>query len=190
MSVTAVPLRPIQRGSIRRFWLAIVLILAAAAVLAWAGSRTFGKTDSGLRYQILQQGKGEHPTADHYAMVGYKGMLPDGTVFDENPGVPLDLGGGTIPGFAEAVTLLKKGGSLRVWIPANLAYGANPPPDGTIPANSPLVFEIKLLEFRSRQEIMEQQRMMQMQQMMQGQQQGGGGPGGMPPMPEGAQPIQ
>lgn len=195
MSVTAVPLRPIKRGSVRRLWLAIVLILAVAIVLAWAGSRQFGHTASGLRYQIIEQGKGDSPTSDHFAMVGYKGMLPDGTVFDENPGVVFDLAGGTIPGFAEAIGLLKKGGSLRAWIPAELAYGANPPPGGVIPPNSPLVFEIKLLEFRTRAEIMEQQRMMQMQQML--QQQGGGGapaagppPEGAPQLPEGMPPIQ
>lgn len=190
MSVTAVPLQPIRRGSVRRFWLAIVLVLAIAAVLAWAGSRQFGQTASGLRYQMIEEGTGETPTSDHFAMVGYKGMLPDGTMFDENPGMVVDLAaGGTIPGFGEAVTLLRKGGSLRAWIPAELAYGANPPPGGVIPANSPLVFEIKLLEFRTRAEIMENQRMMQLQQMLQQQ---GGAPteGGPPPQLEGMPPAE
>ena len=47
MSVTAVPLQPIRRGSVRRFWLAVVLVLAIAAILAWAGSRQFGQTAAG-----------------------------------------------------------------------------------------------------------------------------------------------
>jgi len=174
MSVTAVPLQPIRTGSVRRFWLAMVLVLAVAFVLAWAGSRQFGSTPSGLRYQMIEEGAGERPSADDFALVAYKGTLPDGTVFDENPGAPMEIGS-LVPGFAEAVTLLKRGGSMRVWIPPHLAYGDSPPPGGMIPPNSPLSFEIKLLEFRTRAEVMEAQQMMQLQQMLQQQQQGGEG---------------
>jgi FKBP-type peptidyl-prolyl cis-trans isomerase FkpA len=163
----------------------MILVLAVGIVLAWAGSRQFGSTASGLRYQMVVEGAGASPTRDDFALVAYKGMLPDGTVFDENPGAPMELSN-MVPGFAEAVTLLKKGGNLRVWIPPALAYGANPPPGGTIPANSPLQFEIKLLEFKTRAEVEETQRMMQMQQMM--QQQMGGGGAGAPPQGAGAPP--
>ena len=176
MSVTAVPLQPIRRGSVRRLWLAVVLVLAIAAVLAWAGSRQFGQTASGLRYQMIAEGAGESPTRDDFALVAYKGTLPDGTVFDENEGAPMELQS-LVPGFAEAVTLLKRGGSLRAWIPAELAYGDSPPQGGVIPPNTPLQFDIKLLEFKSRAEVMQAQQMMQMQQMMQQQ---GGAPEGMP----------
>ncbi|MCW2368949.1 MULTISPECIES: FKBP-type peptidyl-prolyl cis-trans isomerase [unclassified Sphingobium] len=188
MSVTAVPLQPIRRGSVRRFWLAVVLVLAVAAVLAWAGSRQFGHTASGLRYQMITQGSGESPTRDDFALVAYKGTLPDGTVFDENESAPMDLQS-LVPGFAEAVTLLKRGGSIRAWIPAELAYGDSPPPGGVIPPNTPLQFEIKLLEFKTRAEVMQAQQMMQMQQMMQQQGGGPGAPGAMPPgAPEMPQP--
>ncbi len=185
MSVTAVPLRPIKHGSVRRFWLAAILVLAVAIVLAWSGGRQFGRTASGLRYAMLNEGTGASPTRDDFALVAYKGMLPNGTVFEENPGAPMELSH-MVPGFAEAVTLLKKGGKLRVWIPAKLAYGDSPPPGSNIPANSDLQFEIRLLEFKTRAEVMETQRMMQMQQMMQQQQGGaqGGPPPGSPPMPE------
>ena len=177
MSVTAVPLQPIRRGSVRRLWLAVVLVLAIGLVLAWAGSRQFGQTSSGLRYQMITEGTGESPTQDDFALVGYKGMLPDGTVFDENERAPMELNS-LVPGFAEAVTLLKRGGSLRAWIPADLAYGANPPAGGIIPPNAQLLFEIKLLEFKTREEVMQTQQMMQLQQMMQG---GGGNPSEMSP---------
>ena len=176
MSVTAVPLQPIQRGAVRRFWLAMVLLAACAVVLAWAGNRQFGRTDSGVRYQMLVEGAGASPTHDDFALVRYKGMLPDGTVFDENASAPLELAT-TVPGFSEAVTLLKKGGSLRAWLPAKLAYGDHPPQGSNIPPNTDLQFEIALLEFKTRAEVMEAQKMMQMQQMMQ---QGGQGlPPGM-----------
>jgi len=179
MSVTAVPLQPIRQGSVRRFWLAIVLVLAVAFVLAWAGSRQFSQTTSGLRYQMLVEGTGESPTRDDFALVAYKGTLPDGTVFDENPGAPMELAS-MVPGFAEAVTMLKRGGSLRAWIPPHLAYGDSPPPGGVIPPDTPLQFEIKLLEFKTRAEVMEAQQMMQLQQMLQQQQ----GAEGAPEMPQ------
>jgi FKBP-type peptidyl-prolyl cis-trans isomerase FkpA len=180
MSVTAVPLRPIRKGSVPRFWVAIALVLLASVALAWAGGRQFGETQSGLRYQMIEAGTGASPSKDDFALVGYKGMLPSGKVFDENPGAPMELAS-TVPGFSEAVTLLKTGGKLRVWIPANLAYGENPPPGSPIPANSPLQFEIKLIEFKTRAEVMEAQRQMQMQQQMQQMMQGMGGQGAMPP---------
>jgi len=189
MSVTAVPLRPIQKGSVRRLWLGVILVIAVALVLAWAGNRQFGQTASGLKYQILADGSGANPTADDFALVAYKGTLPDGTVFDENPGAPMELAS-TVKGFSEAVTLMKKGGKIRAWLPANLAYGDTPPQGSPIPAGSPLTFEIKLLEFKTRAEVMEAQRQMQMQRMLQQQMGGGGAPmppgAGAPPMPEGA----
>jgi hypothetical protein len=183
-SVTAVPLRPIAKGSVRRLWLGVGLVAACAATLSWAGARQFGGTDSGLRYQMIKQGEGPHPTKDDFALIGYKGSLPDGTVFDQNEQTPMELAN-TVPGFSEAVTLMRKGGQMRVWIPADKAYGASPPPG--IPANSPLQFDIKLIEFKTRAEIMEAQRQMQMQQMLQQQmhQQGGGASPvpGQPPQP-------
>ena len=192
-SVTAVPLQPIQKGSVRRLWLAVILVILLAALLAWYGTRSFGHAqvqarDGGgthrIAYQMLKEGTGASPTGDDFALVGYKGTLPDGQVFDENKQAPMELASIT-PGFAHAVTLLKKGGRMRVWIPAELAYGANPPPGSVIPANSPLIFDITLHEFKTRAEVMEMQQQMQLQQMLQ-QQMGGGAPGGVPGGPGGA----
>jgi FKBP-type peptidyl-prolyl cis-trans isomerase FkpA len=186
-SVTAVPLRPIKKGSVGRLWLGVAVVVAGSALLTWNGLRPFGRTTSGLAYQIIQPGTGEHPARDDFALVGYKGQLPDGTVFDENAQAPMDLTG-TVPGFSEAVTLLRKGGHIRVRIPAELGYGATPPQGGPIPANSPLVFDIKLIESMNRTQMMEMQRQRQMQQMLQQGAQGGSAPGGQPgqaPAPEG-----
>jgi FKBP-type peptidyl-prolyl cis-trans isomerase FkpA len=193
MSVTAVPLRPIKKGSVRRIWFGVAVVVAGSALLTWNGLRPFGRTASGIAYQILQPGKGENPARDDFALLAYKGQLPDGTVFDENAQAPMDLTG-TVPGFSEAVTLLKKGGHIRVKIPASLAYGATPPQGSPIPADSPLIFDLKLTEFMTRAQMMELQQQRQMQQMLQqGMQPGGGAPGGppggvpgQPPMPQGA----
>jgi len=183
-SVTAVPLQPIRKGSVGRLWLGVALVLLVALALAWNGLRGFGHSKSGLAYQILETGTPGSPTRDDFVQVSYKGMLDDGTVFDESPQpTPMDLTS-MIPGFAEAVTMLGKGGRMRVRIPPELAYGDQARGE-VIPANSTLVFEITLHDFRTRAEVMELQRQMQMQQMLQ-QQLGGGGGGAPMPMPEGA----
>ena len=80
---------------------------------------------------------------------------------------------GVIPGFAEAMKLMQVGGHYRFCIPSNLAYG--PKAAGPIPANSPLIFDVQLQDFRSEAEV----RAMQ-QQMQQMQAQGR--------LPQGAQP--
>ena len=193
-SVTAVPLRPIKKGSLTRLWLAMLFIVLVVAALVWAGMRPFGRTESGLHYQVLKEGTGPRPAHDDFVQVTYKGTLvggpKDGKVFDETPQpTPMDLSN-MIPGFAEAVTLMNKGERIRVTIPPQLAYGSEAKGD-VIPANSTLAFEITLYDFKTRAELQEMQRQMQMQQMMQQLQQRGGAPGGQPgaapaPAPEGA----
>jgi len=182
MSITAVPLRPITKGSLTKLWLGVALAAVAGIGLAFAGSAQFGSTASGLKYQVLDKGAGPSPSKEDFALVGYKGTLSDGTVFDENARAPMEIAN-VVPGFAEALTMMHKGGHMRVWIPAKLAYGATPPQGSNIPANSPLQFDIHLLEFKSRAEVMQLQQQMQMQQMMQG-----GAPGAPGAPPAGAMP--
>lgn len=187
-TVTAVPLHPITKGVVGKLWLGLGLAAVAGIGLAVAGAAQFGRTESGVKYQVLTEGSGPSPTREDFALVGYRGTLPDGTVFDENARAPMEVGN-VVPGFAEALTRMHKGGHMRVWIPAKLAYGENPPPGSGIPANSPLQFDIKLHEFKTRAEVMQMQQQMQMQQMMQG---GGTMPGApaSPPagVPEAPQP--
>jgi FKBP-type peptidyl-prolyl cis-trans isomerase len=189
MSITAVPLRPIAKGSIGKLWLGVGLAAAAGIALAFAGSAQFGSTDSGLKYQVIEEGTGPTPTREDFALVGYKGTLQDGTVFDQNERAPMEIGN-VVPGFAEALTMMHKGGHMRVWIPAKLAYGSTPPQGSGIPADAPLQFDIKLHEFKTRAEVMQLQQQMQMQQMMQGQ---GAAPGGAAPggaAPQGMPPVE
>ena len=86
-----------------------------------------------------------------------------------------------VPGFAEGITRMQKGGRYRLTIPADKAYGAEDkrnPQTGevVIPANSDLVFDVDLIDFKSREEIMRQQQILQQLQQMQG-----GAPGAPPP---------
>ena len=106
------------------------------------------KTDSGLLYREVRPGEGDSPTANQVVTVHYRGTLIDGTRFDgtyerDQPATfPI---GSVIPGWAEALQLMKPGAKWEVFIPAELAYGA----DGSAPAIPPaaaLAFEIELLE--------------------------------------------
>jgi hypothetical protein len=149
MTVTAVPIRPIRKGSVLKLWLALAVLSVGAAGLAWAGtaSQVYTKTASGLQYQVVKEGDGPSPTTSDVVLVHYTGRLQDGTVFDSSVGkqpVPLPVTG-VIPGFTEGLQLMKKGGTYRLRIPPQLAYGEKGA-GGVIPPNATLDFEIQLLD--------------------------------------------
>lgn len=109
-------------------------------------------TDSGLQYQVLEEGEGEvSPGPNDVVTVHYEGRLLDGTVFDSSisRGEPVDLPvSGVIPGWVEILQLMQVGDKFKVTIPSDLAYGeASPSP--VIPPNSILVFEMELLAIQS-----------------------------------------
>lgn len=104
-------------------------------------------TASGIQYEVIKMGTGEKPTAESTVKVHYTGSLIDGTVFDTSTGKdPLEFPlSGVIPGWTEAVQLMPVGSKFKVWLPAELAYGANGAGE-TIKPFSTLVFEIELLD--------------------------------------------
>ncbi|MDA9028194.1 peptidylprolyl isomerase [Flavobacteriaceae bacterium] len=109
----------------------------------------FEKTDSGLRYQILQKGSGEQPTKGATVSVHYKGQLSDGTVFDSSykRKEPIEFALGTgqvISGWDEGVALLSVGDKARFVIPSHLGYGAQGA-GGVIPPNANLIFDVELV---------------------------------------------
>lgn len=109
------------------------------------------ETSSGLQYEHLVEGDGAAPNASSTVTVHYRGTLIDGTEFDssykrgETISFPL---GGVIPGWTEGLQLMKVGGKTRFVIPQDLAYGANPNPNGPIPPYATLVFEVELFEVK------------------------------------------
>lgn len=113
-------------------------------------------TPSGLRFQTIKPGAGDKPAARDYALVGYKGSLVTGAVFDQNERVPFPVSG-VVPGFAEALQKMQKGGVYRICIPSALGYGADSPAPA-IPANSVLRFEVALLDFATPEQIEASQR--------------------------------
>lgn len=107
------------------------------------------KTASGLLYKIEKAGTGESPKPEDTVKVHYKGTLTDGTVFDSSYDrkEPIEFQlNQLIPGWIEAIPMLKKGGKMEIVVPPELAYGDRQA--GKIPANSTLVFEIELLDFK------------------------------------------
>jgi FKBP-type peptidyl-prolyl cis-trans isomerase FklB len=103
--------------------------------------------ESGLQYKVLKEGAGPMPKADSIVSVHYRGTLLDGSEFDSSyeRNEPLTLPvGGVIPGWTEALTLMKEGSKWQLFIPAALAYGeAGAPP--AIGPNATLIFEVELL---------------------------------------------
>ena len=113
-------------------------------------AKGFQKTDSGLRYQIIQQGNGQKPKKGDRVSVHYKGTLADGTLFDSSykRGKPIDFSAGigqVIKGWDEALLLLNEGDKARLVIPSDLAYGSQGA-GGVIPPDATLIFDVELVK--------------------------------------------
>jgi FKBP-type peptidyl-prolyl cis-trans isomerase len=105
-------------------------------------------TSSGLQYEILNQGNGPKPGPADSVTVHYHGTLIDGVVFDSSVhrGQPATFGvNQVIAGWTEALQLMPVGSKYRLYIPQELAYGANPHPGGAIKPYSALIFDVELL---------------------------------------------
>jgi len=105
-------------------------------------------TPSGLQYEIIKEGTGAKPTATSKVRVHYHGTTPNGEVFDSSVerGEPITFGlNQVIKGWTEGLQLMPVGSKYRLFIPQELAYGANPQPGSAIKPYMPLVFEVELL---------------------------------------------
>jgi len=106
-------------------------------------------TDSGLQYEVIEQGSGDKPGPSTNVTVHYHGTLIDGTVFDSSVqrGQPASFGvDQVIKGWTEALQLMPQGSKYRLYIPENLAYGSQPHPGGPIEPFMALIFDVELLE--------------------------------------------
>ena len=104
-------------------------------------------TESGLQYKIIEPGQGDSPGPADVATVHYRGTLIDGTQFDSSydRGQPASFPvGGVIPGWSEALQLMKPGAKWQLSIPAELAYGERGAGQDIGP-NSTLLFDVELI---------------------------------------------
>ena len=109
-------------------------------------------TSSGLQYEVIEEGDGPTPTAQDSVTVHYTGKLIDGTVFDSSVerGAPATFGvSQVIPGWVEALQMMKTGSKWRLFIPSQLAYG----PNGAGPVIGPdstLIFDVELIKIEGK----------------------------------------
>ncbi|WP_407875997.1 FKBP-type peptidyl-prolyl cis-trans isomerase [Qipengyuania nanhaisediminis] len=157
--VTRVPLQPIAKGSLTKLWLGVIAAILIGAGVAWAA------VPQGFAIETLVEGSGPTPEEGDMVFVRYKGSLAaTGEVFDESQDIPLPIEGvfpegspfpveedATIPGFYQALQRVQKGGTYEIYIPSELAYGAEPPQGAPIPPNADLVFELEVVDFMSRE---------------------------------------
>ena len=111
-------------------------------------------TASGLEYKVIKAGDAKAPPigATDEVTVNYRGKLIDGTEFDSSysHGSPATFpANGVIKGWQEALVLMKPGAVWDLYVPPDLAYGANPRPG--IPANSVLIFNLEVLSVKPKQ---------------------------------------
>jgi FKBP-type peptidyl-prolyl cis-trans isomerase FkpA len=168
--VTAVPLRPIAKGSLLKLWVGVAAIILAAVVLGLCttasqvamamspedflanNAKNSGvvQTPSGLQYKEIKAGNGAKPTESDMVLVTYEGKLLSGKTFDstkangENKPRPMPVGG-MIPGWTEGLQLMNQGATYRFWMPPSLAYGEMGAGQGVIPPNAVISFDVDLL---------------------------------------------
>ena len=103
---------------------------------------------SGLQYKVIETGEGDQPGPSDVVKVHYEGRLIDGTVFDSSiqRGVPAEFPvNRVIAGWTEALQLMTVGSQWELYIPADLAYGAQGA-GGVIGPNATLIFKVELLD--------------------------------------------
>jgi FKBP-type peptidyl-prolyl cis-trans isomerase len=103
---------------------------------------------SGLQFRIIQNGYGKRPASTDTVTVYYTGTLINHVIFDgTSPGLPASFKvNSVIPGWMEALQLMREGDHWLLCIPPNLGYGVRGAGNGTIPPNQVLLFDVKLLK--------------------------------------------
>ncbi|GAA6765315.1 peptidylprolyl isomerase [Flavobacterium johnsoniae] len=112
----------------------------------------FDRTESGLRYKMIQKGEGKKAEAGKTVSVHYEGSLENGKVFDSSyprkKPIEFKLGiGQVIEGWDEGIALLQVGDKARFVIPSDLAYGPSGA-GGVIPPHATLIFDVELMDVK------------------------------------------
>ena len=184
MSVTTVPIRPLARGSVLKLWLALIVLVAAGAAIAWVGTAPLQvvTTKTGVRFQTLRSGTGPRIVAADLVAMRYRLTKLDGTQIEnsDDMGQPFVASSDRVfPGFGEAMLMMQPGGRYRIWLPPGTHAPDPIPPGAPFSREDTLVFDVTVLQVAPG--------MAAMQRMMP---QGGQGapPGGAPPGAEGLPP--
>lgn len=106
--------------------------------------------ENGLQYKVLTAGTGKKPSATDTVSVNYRGTLIDGTEFDSSykRGAPAEFPvNRVIPGWTQILQMMEEGAKWQVYIPSELAYGAQGA-GPSIGPNTTLIFDIELLKIK------------------------------------------
>lgn len=126
----------------------LIFIVNISIAQSVFNEKDFVKTQSGLQYRIVKQGKGAFPQKGDKVWVHYVGRLNNDSVFSSSlESGPLDITlglGQIIKGWEEALRLIKPGGAMELIVPPDLAYGDIGGPN--VPANATLFFELALMQ--------------------------------------------
>ncbi len=104
-------------------------------------------TPSGLQYKVVTEGTGAKPVPSNTVRVHYEGKLINGEIFDSSiaRGQPTEFGlSQVIRGWTEGLQLMSVGSTYELYIPSELAYGANGP--ASIGPNQALIFQVQLID--------------------------------------------
>lgn len=172
MSVTAVPIRPLAKGTVLKLWLALLVLCVAGAALAWVGTSRLQRTSlaSGLQYQVMEEGEGATITPADLVLFHFIGRRGDGRVFASSLGrepMTSSSGSADLPGFGEGLNHMRKGARYRFFVPQRLAFQSLGSAGSTLDADEVLSFDVQVIDVAPG--------MAAMQQMM------GPPPGAMPP---------
>jgi FKBP-type peptidyl-prolyl cis-trans isomerase FkpA len=173
MSVTAVPIRPLSRGSVLKLWLGLLVLVLLAAGLAWFGTRALQRETlpSGVQLQVIEAGEGNMVTPADLVALRYRLTKTDGTLIQDSDdtGQPFVTGTeGLFPGFSEGLQRMQQGGRYRLWLPPGQHVQGPLPPGAPFTPEDTLVFDIEVMQIAPG--------MAAMQQMMGAP--GASGPGG------------
>lgn len=197
MSVTAVPLRPLTRGTVPKLWIGIVLLVLFGAGLAWLGTRSIGAAaapswvqgNDGLRYAVWQPGRGAPITPDDVIFGEFEQHDPTGKLIASTalaePGRPLTIES-LPPVLRPVVQQMREGGAyqiqapLRLWLPPgaqspNSRWNLDDMLETRVKINTVLRGGAELLEQMQEEQMMRQQMIQQQMQQMQGRRGGGAG---------------
>lgn len=118
----------------------------AAFLAAQAAREGVQQLPSGLLFEVITEGEGEQPTVDDTVELFYTGRLADGTVFDGTKDTPAKFPvKRLIPGFTEGLTMMRPGGTYRLFIPSELGYGERGA-GNDIPGGAALDFTVTLVD--------------------------------------------
>lgn len=149
-AVTAVPIRPLAKGSILKLWIAVIVLCLGGVALAWFGTGALQRetTESGTQYQVIEEGEGPNITSADLVQFNIIGRRADGSIFFSSLGrEPLTgtSAGGPLPVVSEGLTLMRRGAHYRFWAPTRRAFAEPPPASEGISPEEMLSFDVQVV---------------------------------------------